>query len=133
MVDVYLSVANTTDWSRQFAPRLSRALELKGLSCHLAQRDANQFNMRLQVQTADMQALQSCKTVVAVADGFTANCGAEIGYVCGMKRRVLILTTGQSKLPLMVEGMATQILKVESFDSIKDYIDSLVSAVKKAM
>lgn len=125
MKKIYIDSTLKHDWNRNFNPQLCSALESKGLTCYLPQRDTDQM-ARDQVFISNKNGMDGAEFLLAVASNESPNWGVEVGYAYGQGKKVVILCAKGHEIPLMGKQMAYKIVEIEDLDDIQSYIDELV-------
>lgn len=131
MKDIYLTSTFTNPWNVEFNFKIGDALEGKGVSCYLAHRDTNQKGPDPEKFSQDIEGIRNSSMILAIALNESPNWGAELGYAYSIKKPILALTDNTHKIPLICNGMVTDTLRVESLDSIDEYIDSIVEKIRE--
>lgn len=129
MALVYIDSTLKHDWNLKFNVELCEALEEKGITCHLPQRDSFQEKAKDQVFKHNINAIHAADCLLAVASNESPNWGVEVGYAHGLKKRVVILSITAETVPLMARHMADEIIEVENLDDIPVYIERLVTTL----
>ena len=131
MKNIYLTSTFTNEWNVKFNPKIGDALELKGITCYLPHRDTNQKEEdRLQIFKQDINGIDNSSIILAIASNESPNWGAELGYAYGIKKSILVLTNKEHNIPLICEGMTTEVIQVENLDEIEKYIELLSNKIK---
>jgi nucleoside 2-deoxyribosyltransferase len=134
MKDLYLTAALTNEWNIKFNPMLGGALEIRGITCYLPHRDTKQKEKdKLEVFRQDIKGIDSSRLLLAVAFDESPNWGAEIGYAYGRQKPVIIVADKEHKIPLICNGMAAEIILVESLENIEAYIELLSGRLKSIL
>ncbi len=129
-IDVYITSTVHHPWNVQFNPKLCAALEEQGLTCYLPQRNTNQ-NKRDEIFDANIRAISSAQTLLAVAANESPNWGAEVGFAHAKGKPVMILAEQEHAIPLIAQGMTQDLFIVSSLAEINQYIDKLAALIKK--
>jgi nucleoside 2-deoxyribosyltransferase len=131
MKNIYLTSTFTNEWNVKFNPQIGNSLEKHGITCYLHHRDTNQKEEnKLEIFRQDIKGIDNSSILLAVALNESPNWGAEVGYAYGIKKPIIILTNNEHNIPLICEGMETEIIKVENLDKIEDYIELLSNKIK---
>jgi hypothetical protein len=128
--DVFITSTLKSDWNLAFAPRLCQALESRGITCHLPQRDTNQSATAEQKCKENLAAIRNAKILLGVLVNATINSGLEFGYAHGIGKPVVFLTDKSHEVPVMARSMYTKLLETPSLDDIADYVEDLSSYLK---
>lgn len=128
--DLYLISTFRHEWNRGFNPRLAEALEARGFHCYFAHRDTDQTGSAAEIFEQDMAGLSGCKTVLAIAENESPNWGAEVGVAYGRQMPVIALAQINHQIPLIAEGMMSEILRVANLDDIPAYAERLALQLK---
>lgn len=131
MIDVYVSSTVHKGWNIPFNLRLCETLEARGLKCYLPQRDTNQEGAPNGIFDENMEGIKKSHTVLCVAENESINVGAEIGFAYGAGKKVIALTSNNHTIPLMVRFMIAAVIEVENLDTIEDYIDDIITQIRK--
>lgn len=132
MKRVFITGTWRIEWNKDYNPKLADALESKGFSCYLPQRDSEQKGNRKVTFQEDIDGIKNCDIIVAVgANSQTANWGFELGYAYGINMPAIILTDKRDEVHLMPEGGAQEILVPDNINDLNNYIDELVSLIQK--
>lgn len=110
--------------------KLCLALEEKGISVYLPQRDTNQKN-RPTIYHENKSALDRSNIVIAVAQNESPNWGVEVGYAFASNKPVIGISATNHEIPLMAHHMLTDIVKTDSLDTIENYINELINVINK--
>lgn len=124
---VYIDSTLHHDWNLAFNPKLAAALEEKGITCHLPQRDTDQAQSPKAKFADNILAIKQADVLLAVASNESPNWGVEVGYAHGIGKKVVALTTINHQLPLMSDFMMDAVIRVESLEDIPAYLDQLVN------
>jgi nucleoside 2-deoxyribosyltransferase len=130
---VYLCSTLKFEWNRAFNPRLTQALEARGLSVYLPQRDTNQGGGAETIFKENFAAMRNATILLAVAKNASPNWGAEVGYCAGLGKIVVVLAEIAQDIPLMTTGMATESIFSESLNDIEAYADALAGTLRRLM
>lgn len=129
MKNIFITGTFRNDWNRAFNLQLATALEEKGLTVFLPQRDSEQLGNRKETFLQDVAGIDQCQMIVAIGSKTqTANWGFEIGYAY-QKKPVVVITDAEHPVELMPEGAATKIMVVKDLDAISEYFDELVENI----
>ncbi len=131
MKDIFITSTLKSEWNRSFNPKLCGKLEEKGVKCHLPQRDTRQDRPELDKFNQNIDGIQKSRKVLAIGANESVNWGLEIGYAFGMGKKVILLMDKDHIPPTMSLGMYQEILAVEDLENIEDYIDTLVTIIRK--
>lgn len=131
MNDVYLTSTLQTNWNRQFNPQLCNSLENKGIRCYLPQRGTDQNEPHVTICQKDLAAIRNAKKLLCVAENESVNWGAEVGYAYGIGKDVIAIMQKDHPIPLIAAGMVIEVVAVEDLNDIVNYIDVLISVIKK--
>lgn len=102
----YIDSTLKSAWNVEFNLRLCDALEVRGVQCHLPQRDTDQRAAKESILAPNIAAIDECQLVVAVAQNESPNWGVEVGYAVGRGYRVVILAPVGHDIPLMARHRA---------------------------
>ena len=127
--DIFITSTIHSDWNIKFNPILCKALEEKGVTCHMAQRDTNQNSTKMDIYNQNIDGIKNSKKILAIGENETINWGVEVGYAFGIKKNIILLTSNEHNIPVMVSGMFNKILRVRDLGVIEKYIDELISAI----
>ena len=134
MKNIYLTSTFTNEWNVGFNPKIGDALEKRGITCYLPHRDTNQKEEnKLEIFKQDIKGIDNSSIIIAIAMNESPNWGAELGYAYGIKKPILVLTNKEHNIPLICEGMATEIIRVEDMDNIEEYIELLSGKIKNIL
>jgi nucleoside 2-deoxyribosyltransferase len=133
MKDVYLTSTLKKDWNLAFNARVCAELEKRGFCLHLPQRDTNQGGTYEEIYRVNIAGIRNSRVVLCVAENESVNWGVEAGFAFGLGMPVLALAQEGHFIPVMSRGMFAETLVVPSLDDLPAYIDSLVSALKRAL
>lgn len=78
-----------------------------------------------------MAGLSGCKTVLAIAENESPNWGAEVGYAYGRKMPIVGLARRDHQIPLILNGMMSETVRVDDLDLIADYLKPLEEALRR--
>ncbi len=132
MKNIFITGTFRNDWNRAFNLQLATALEEKGLTVFLPQRDSEQLGNRKETFLQDVAGIDQCQMIVAIGTKTqTANWGFEIGYAYQSKKPVIILTDEEHPVELMPEGAAAHVFVLKNLDNTAEYIEDLVLAIKR--
>jgi hypothetical protein len=110
MKKIYIDSTLKHDWNRNFNPQLCSALESKGLTCYLPQRDTDQM-ARDQVFISNKNGMDGAEFLLAVASNESPNWGVEVGYAYGQERKLSFCVQKVTKFLLWVSKWHTRSLK----------------------
>lgn len=131
MKQVFITGTFRNDWNKAFNLKLAEALETKGISLFLPQRDAEQLGNRKETFLQDVKGVDNAQMIVAIGTRTqTANWGFEIGYAYKNGKPVIVITDSEHPVELMCEGAATKILTPDNIDDIDSYVDGLAADIK---
>lgn len=130
MTDLYLTSTFTNPWNVAFNPRIGAALEAAGFSCYLPHRDTDQQGGPSVVFAGDMAGMANARCIVAVAKNESPNWGAEVGWFHASGKPIVALADEGHAIPLICNGMVSQVVNAPSLDDIDSYIDALASAIR---
>jgi nucleoside 2-deoxyribosyltransferase len=134
MKDIYLTSTFTNQWNVEFNHKIGDALEKKGITCYLPHRDTNQKSGdRLEIFTQDIEGINVSSIVLAIASNESPNWGAELGYAYGIKKPILAIFGKEHTIPLICNGMVTDVLEVNDMNIIDEYIDLLIERIQKIL
>ena len=128
--DVYISSTVHSKWNILFNPRLCQALEERGISCHLPQRDTNQKGTPDEIFSQNITAIKSSGKVLLVACNESINVGGEIGFSFGLGKEVVALVAQGHAIPLMLRFMVSRTLIVSNICEVESYADGLVMSIR---
>lgn len=132
MKDVFITATFRNEWNRSFNVKLCAALEQRGLTVFLPQRDSSQSNDRNKTFVDDVAGLRSAASVVAIGTRTqTSNWGFEIGVAFAMNKPVIILTDKDHLPDLMPSGAMSKLIVPGDIDQIDSYIEELVSEIRR--
>ncbi|MEN9327706.1 MAG: hypothetical protein RI947_514 [Candidatus Parcubacteria bacterium] len=130
MKQLFITGTFRNDWNKAYNLRLAEALEKKGLTLFLPQRDAEQLGNRKETFLQDVKGVDNAQILVAIGTKTqTANWGFEIGYAYKSGKPVIVITDNEHAVELMCEGAAAKVIIPENIDEIEKYIDDLVTAI----
>lgn len=130
MKDVYISSTVHSEWNVLFNPRLCQALEKRGISCHLPQRDTNQKGTPAVIFSQNIAAIKSSGKLLLVASNESINVGGEVGLSFGLGKEIVALCAEGHAIPLMLRFMVGKTLLVRDIDEMESYADDLVYTIK---
>ncbi|MFA6514911.1 MAG: nucleoside 2-deoxyribosyltransferase [Candidatus Paceibacterota bacterium] len=133
MKNIYLTSTFTNQWNVEFNPKIGEALEKSGITCYLPHRDTNQEEKDEILFSQDIRGIEESSLILAIALNESPNWGAELGYAYGIKKQIIILTNENHLVPLICNGMKTEIVQVNDLNQIEEYIDLLVEKIKKLL
>jgi hypothetical protein len=96
----------------------------------MAQRDTNQNSTKMDIYNQNIDGIKNSKKILAIGENETINWGVEVGYAFGIKKNIILLTSNEHNIPVMVSGMFNKILRVRDLGVIEKYIDELISAIR---
>lgn len=130
MTDIYLTSTFRNEWNRDFNLKLVEALEERGYSVYVPQRDTEQKGDRKNIFDQDIKGIDNAKMIIAIgAKTQTANWGFEIGHAFKSGKTVVILTDKEHPAELMTEGAAGKVIIVDNLDKIESYSEALYAAI----
>lgn len=130
MKDVFITSTLQSDWNIKFNLKICKALEKRGISCYLPQRDTNQDGNTDEKFNQNIEGIKNAKNLLVIALNETPNWGAEIGFARGINKKIFALTSEDHNIPLMTSGMINKVLRVGNLAAIESYIDKLISIIK---
>ncbi len=132
MKDIYLTSTFTNQWNVEFNHKIGDTLEKKGVLCYLPHRDTDQVNgTRIEKFTQDIEGINISSIILAIASNESPNWGAELGYAYGIKKPILAISDKNHAIPLICNGMVTDVLEVNDINIIDEYIDLLIERIRK--
>ena len=133
MHDIFITGTFRNDWNRSFNERLAAALETRGFSCHVPQRDTDQTNDRTKFE-CNTSGIDGARMLLAIGTKTqTANWGFEIGYAAKGGKPILIITDRAHPVEIMPAGASPLILVLEHIDKIESYIEMLLSKIREML
>lgn len=129
-MQIYINSTIHHDWNVKFNPELCKALEEKGITCHLPQRDTNQKGIEEERFRQNTEGIKNADIMLVVASNESPNWGVELGYAYGLEKKIVALATTTHPIPLMAKYIVSQIITVDDLDDISSYIGKLVEALK---
>jgi nucleoside 2-deoxyribosyltransferase len=133
MKDIYLTSTFTNQWNVAFNPVIGEALEKKGFTCYLPHRDTNQQAPLEEKFESNMVAMRNASIILAIAMNESPNFGAEVGYMHGIGRPIIALTSNEHAIPLMCDKMMQAVIRVENLDDVESYIDTLAEKLRAVL
>jgi nucleoside 2-deoxyribosyltransferase len=130
MNDLYLTSTFSKEWNINFNPRIGNALKEKGVVCHLPKKISTHENPS-DIFLSDLDGINSSKCIFVIAVNESPNWGAEVGYAYSLKKPIIALTDIDHQIPLICNGMITEVVRVQNLEDINTYIDDLVAIIKK--
>ena len=130
MKDIYIISTIHHKWNLKFNLLLCEALEKRGVSVHLPQRDTNQKAQPRVKFSQNIKAMKNSRIILAVAENETPNWGAEVGFSHGIGKKIITLAKSDHFIPLMCSGMIDKVIRSKNLESF-DYISKLAKIVKK--
>jgi len=131
MKNLFITSTLRFPWNVNFNPNLCSALESKGISCHLPQRDTNQNATHEEIFQQNIDGIKNSEQVLCVAMNESVNLGGEVGFAFGINKRIIALKSKDHEIPLMLSYMISEVVEVEDMDNIEEYIDLLVGKIQK--
>lgn len=131
MAEVFITSTLKSEWNKEYNPILCAALEDRGISCYLPQRDTNQSGSVDEVCRQNLEGIKNAGKILVVAANESPNWGVEVGYAYAIGKKLIMLTTEDHNLPKMASGMGWEYLRVKDLDDVHSYIDSLVELIKE--
>ena len=114
----------------EFNPKISNALSTKGFDCHFPKKVEKEEEY-MPAFLADIEGIKISKCLFAIAENETPNWGAEVGYAYALGKPVIALAKNGHEIPLVCNGMVTEIVQVADLNKIEDYIDHLADVLNK--
>ena len=102
MKKIYIDSTLKNEWNVKFNPSLCSALEERGFSCYLPQRDTNQLD-REKIFDSNKDAIKAADVITAIANNESPNWGVEVGYAFGLQKRIVAVAATGHKIPLMAK------------------------------
>ena len=133
MADVFITSTLKSDWNLSFASTVSHALESRGISCHLPQRDTNQAGTGLQKCHQNYTAIREARVLLGVLCNATINAGCEFGFAYAIGKPIVFITDEKSEVPVMALCMPFDVIRCQNLDILSEYIDPLVSSLHRAL
>lgn len=131
MKQLFITGTFRNDWNKEFNLRLAEALEKKGLTLFLPQRDAEQLGNRKQTFQHDVAGVDNAQMIVAIGTRTqTANWGFELGYAYKTGKPIVVITDREHPVELMCEGAAAEIIIPDDIDNIESYIEDILTKIK---
>ena len=130
MKDLYLTSTFKNAWNLEFNPKISNALSTKGFDCHFPKKVEKEEEY-MPAFLADIEGIKISKCLFAIAENETPNWGAEVGYAYALGKPVIALAKNGHEIPLVCNGMVTEIVQVADLNKIEDYIDHLADVLNK--
>jgi len=130
MKDVFITSTIHDQWNLRFNLKLCKVLESRGISCYLPQRDTDQTKTAQEKFKTNISNIKDSKILLVVLINPTPNLGAEVGFAFGIGKKIIVLTSQNTK-DIMVTGMASNIVKAVNPDILEDYIEDLVKLIRK--
>jgi nucleoside 2-deoxyribosyltransferase len=130
MKDIYLTSTFTNPWNVAFNPLIGEALEVAGFSCYLPHRDTDQKGGPAVVFAGDMAGMAHARCIVAVAKNESPNWGAEVGWFHASGKPIIALAETDHAIPLICNGMVTEVVRAENLDDITSYADRLKAVIR---
>ena len=131
MRNIFITSTLHSDWNEAFNPKLCEVLELKGLHCHLPQRDTNQVGPFEDKFQQNIKGIKDAQKLLCIAENESVNWGGEVGFAYGIKKKIIALKNKEHEIPLMLRYMITDTVEVDDLNNIESYIDELVEKIKK--
>jgi nucleoside 2-deoxyribosyltransferase len=131
MKNIYLSSTFRHEWNREFHPKIGNILIQNGLTCVLPIVYDPKKETEADVFQRDLDGINNSEVILAIAENESPNWGGEVGYAYGIKKPIIALANKDHKIPLMLNGMITEIFYVENLDHIDNYLERLISTIKK--
>lgn len=130
MDNLFITSTLHSDWNLSFNPKLCKALEDKGVICHLPQRDTEQTGSKENIFKQNIEGIKNSKKVLCIALNESTNWGAEVGFAYGINKNIIALKTKDHEIPLMLRYMIGDVVEVDDLDDIEGYIDELIKQIK---
>ncbi len=131
MTDLYLISTFREQWNRDFNSKIAFELENMGLKGYFAHRDTDQKADQDVIFSQDTNGIKGAKTCLAIAKNESPNWGAEIGYAHGKNIPIIAIKEKDHEIPLICNGLVSEILEVDALDDVNSYLDDLVAVIKK--
>lgn len=131
MKDTYLTSTFTNKWNVDFNPKIGSLLEEANFSCYLPHRDTDQKSGPANIFSSDLKGIEFSQFILAIALNESPNWGAEIGYAYTLKKPIIALTDEEHQIPLICNGMITEVVRVSNISNIDSYKDKLIEILNK--
>lgn len=132
MTDVFITSTLKAEQNRELNPKLCAALEARGLTCHLPQRDTDQDGTPQQKFQQNVAGVKAADVNLCVAFNESINLGAETGFAAGFGKPVVALKEAGHDIPVMLRGLVTREVAVDTIEDPESYADELVAAIRHA-
>ncbi|MFA6098254.1 MAG: nucleoside 2-deoxyribosyltransferase domain-containing protein [Patescibacteria group bacterium] len=129
---LFLTSTLHNDWNLKFNPKLTAALESRGFTVHMPQRDTDQRAPEAERVRQNMEAVKKADACVIVLENQSMNLAAETGYAYGTGRPTIALVKKGEFIHWMLRGMLNVIIEVEDIADIDAYIGQLEKALKES-
>lgn len=129
MKHVFITSTLHNDWNKAFNPKLCAALEAKGITCHLPQRDTDQASGPEAKYTGNHAGIHGAKKMLGIAENESVNWGGEMGYAFGIGKEIIALQKKGHEIPITLRYMVKHLVEVDDLDDIERYIDKLVEKI----
>jgi len=129
--DIYISSTVHSEWNLLFNPKLCSALEKRGITCHLPQRDTNQAGTPAEIFAQNVAAIKSSRKILFVTCNESINVGGEVGLSFGLGKAIVALAENGHAIPLMLKYMITKSFIVGNIDELESYADDLVISIRE--
>ena len=129
--DIFITSTVDSEWNLVFNPRLCSALEERGITCHLPQRDTNQAGTPAEIFAQNVAAIKSSRKILFVTCNESINVGGEVGLSFGLGKAIVALAENGHAIPLMLRFMITKSFIVRSIDELESYADDLVISIRE--
>jgi len=131
MKNIYIDSTLHSDWNLNFNPKLCAKLELRGIQCHLPQRDTEQNNGCETKFLQNIKGIKNSEKLLCVAQNESVNWGGEVWFAFGINKKIIALKNKNHEIPLMLRYMISDVVEADNLDDIETYIDELVEKIKK--
>lgn len=126
--DVYITSTLHSRWNLEYNPVLCRALEERGITCYLPQRDTEQQAAPEVKCASNIEGIKAARKLLAICENETPNWGIEVGYAQALGKPVIILVPVQHQIPLMV-GEAQRIV-ADDLSKLESFLDNLIAVIQ---
>ncbi len=130
MRNIYLTSTFRHEWNRNFNPLIGQVLLETGFSCHLPKMYEPEKETEGDVFKRDIDGINDAEVVLAIAENESPNWGAEVGYAYGIKKPIIALADKNHQIPLVLNGMITEVVCVEDLNEVGAYIGKLSLVIR---
>jgi hypothetical protein len=131
MTNIFITSTLHSDWNISFNPKLCEALEKRGVTCHLPQRDTDQNGGFEDKFHQNINGIKNAEKLLCIAENESVDWGGEVGFAYGLNKKIIALKTKEHEIPLMLRFMVDEVVEADDLNNIASYIDELVEKVKK--